>query len=159
MTNHPNSVDDFLHWLSVNIFGEDVVDNTKPSQYYPQANALYYPRHENLPFHPQSTYIPQDLNYQTQQTPTFTPPHHPQYASSSHEITEESPSQVPIAPSSAAETPTSSVPPSPKMFHKKCVCHILCLTIKAGIKTQCVNALIVNFKNSLHHIFSNNIRK
>jgi zinc finger BED domain-containing protein 1 (E3 SUMO-protein ligase ZBED1) len=45
------------------------------------------------------------------------------------------------------------------MFHQKCVCHILHLTVKAGIKTQRVNALIVKFKNSLHHIFSNNIRK
>jgi hypothetical protein len=46
-----------------------------------------------------------------------------------------------------------------KMFHQKCVCHILHLTIKAGIKTRGVNVLIVKFKNSLHHIFSNNIRK
>jgi hypothetical protein len=57
--------------------------------------------------------ITEDLNYQPQQIPTFTIPNHPQYASSSHEITEESPSQVPTAPSSAAETSTSSVPPSP----------------------------------------------
>jgi hypothetical protein len=104
MTNPPNPVDDFLHQLSVDIFGENIVDNTNPS---------YYPRHANLSLHPQSNYIPQDLNYQPQQTPTFTTPHHSQYASSSHEITEESPSQVPTAPSSAAETPTSSVPPSP----------------------------------------------
>jgi hypothetical protein len=67
----------------------------------------------NLPLHPQSNYILEDLNYQSQQTPTFTTPHHPQYTSSSHEITEESPSQVPTAPSSGAETPISSVPPSP----------------------------------------------
>jgi hypothetical protein len=66
----------------------------------------------NLPLHPQLNYIPRDLNYQPQQTPTFTTPHHPQYASSSHEITEESPSQVPTTPSSAVETPTSSVPRS-----------------------------------------------
>jgi hypothetical protein len=46
-----------------------------------------------------------------------------------------------------------------KMFHQKCTCHILYLTIKTGIKTQDVNALIVKLKNSLHHIFSNNIRK
>jgi hypothetical protein len=45
-----------------------------------------------------------------------------------------------------------------KMFHQKCACHILHLTVKAGIKTQGVNALIVKFKNSLHHIFSNNIK-
>jgi hypothetical protein len=30
-----------------------------------------------------------------------------------------------------------------KMFHQKCVCHILHLTVKAGIKIQGVNALIV----------------
>jgi zinc finger BED domain-containing protein 1 (E3 SUMO-protein ligase ZBED1) len=46
-----------------------------------------------------------------------------------------------------------------KIFHQKCACHILHLTIKACIKTQGVNALIMKFKNSLHHIFSNNIRK
>jgi hypothetical protein len=46
-----------------------------------------------------------------------------------------------------------------KMFHQKCACHILHFTVKAGIKTQSVNALIVKFKNSLHYIFSNNIRK
>jgi hypothetical protein len=92
MTNPPNPVDDFIHRLSVDIFDEDVVDNTNPSQYYqhPQADAPYYPRHANLPLHPQSNYISQDLNYQPQQTPTFTTSHHPQYASSSHEITEES---------------------------------------------------------------------
>jgi hypothetical protein len=72
-----------------------------------------YPRHANLPLHPQSTYIPQDINYEPQQTPIFTISHHPQYASNSCEITEESSSQVSTAPSSATETPTSSVPPSP----------------------------------------------
>jgi hypothetical protein len=46
-----------------------------------------------------------------------------------------------------------------KMFHQKYACHILHPTVKAGIKTQGVNALIVKFKNSHHHIFSNNIRK
>jgi hypothetical protein len=46
-----------------------------------------------------------------------------------------------------------------KMFHQKYACHIFHLTVKAGNKTQGVNALIVKFKNSLHHIFSNNIRK
>jgi hypothetical protein len=46
-----------------------------------------------------------------------------------------------------------------KMFHQKYVCHILQLTIKMGIKTQGINALILKFKNSIHHIFSNNIRK
>jgi hypothetical protein len=90
MTNPLNPVDDFMHRLSVNIFGEDVVDNANPSQYYQQlqADAPYYPRHENLSLHPQSNYISQDLSYQPQQTPIFTTPHHPQYASSSHEITE-----------------------------------------------------------------------
>jgi hypothetical protein len=85
MTNPPNPVDDFMHQLSMDIFGEDIVDNTNPSQYYPQDNAPYYPRHTSLPLHPQSTYIPQYLNYQPQQTPTFTTPHHSQYASSSHD--------------------------------------------------------------------------
>jgi hypothetical protein len=113
MENPPNPVDDFMHRLSVNIFGKDVVDNTNPSQYYPQDNVSYYLRHANLSLHPQSTYISQDLNYQPQQTSIFTTPHHPQYASNSHEITEKSSSQVPTAPSSVATTPTSSVPPSP----------------------------------------------
>ena len=45
------------------------------------------------------------------------------------------------------------------LFHQKCACHILNLTVKAGLKTDVVNALIVKFKNSLHHIFSNNVRK
>jgi hypothetical protein len=97
----------------VDIFCEDIVDNTNPSQtqyYNPQTNSPYYPRHANLPLHPQLTYIPQDLNYQSQQTPTFTAPHRPQYTSSSHDIIEESPSQVLNALSSAAETPTSSIP-------------------------------------------------
>jgi hypothetical protein len=40
-----------------------------------------------------------------------------------------------------------------KMFHQKYPCHIFHLTVKAGIKTQGVNALIVKFKNTLHHIF------
>jgi hypothetical protein len=55
MINHPNPVDDFMHRLSVDIFDEDIVDNTNPS---------YYPRHANLSLYPQSNYIPQDLNYQ-----------------------------------------------------------------------------------------------
>jgi hypothetical protein len=46
-----------------------------------------------------------------------------------------------------------------KIFHKKCVCHILHLTVKAGIKTPDVDKLIVKFKDSLHYIYSNNIRK
>jgi hypothetical protein len=97
-------------------FGEDIVNNTNPSQtqyHNPQANAPYYPRHANLPINPQSTYIPQDLNHQLQQTLTFTTPLHPQYDSNFHDIIEKSPSQVPITPSSATETPTSSVLPSP----------------------------------------------
>jgi hypothetical protein len=113
MESPPNPVDDFMHWLSVDIFCEDVVDNTNPSQYYSQANAPYYPRHANLPLHPQLTYIPENLNYQAQQTSIFTALHHPQYASSSHNIIEESPSQVPTALSSVAETLISNVPPSP----------------------------------------------
>jgi hypothetical protein len=40
-----------------------------------------------------------------------------------------------------------------KMFHQKCTCHILHLTVKAVIKRQGINALIVKFKNSFHHIF------
>jgi hypothetical protein len=78
-----------MHRLSVDVFDEDVVDNTNLSQYYPQNNAPYYPRHANFPLHPQSTYVPQDINYQPQQNPTFTTPHHPQYTSSSHEMIEE----------------------------------------------------------------------
>jgi hypothetical protein len=114
MTNPANLMDDFIHRLSVDIFREDVVDNINLSQYYQQsqADAPYYPRYTNLSLHPQSNYISQDLNYQPQQTPTFTTPHHPQYASSSYEITEESSSQVPTASSSVVETPTSSVPPT-----------------------------------------------
>jgi hypothetical protein len=43
MTYPSNPMDDFMHRLSVNIFGEDVVDNTNLSQYYPQpqADAIY----------------------------------------------------------------------------------------------------------------------
>jgi ribosomal protein L25 (general stress protein Ctc) len=46
-----------------------------------------------------------------------------------------------------------------RMFHQKCTCHILSLTIKAGLKTTSVNNLIYKFKDGLHHIYSNNIRK
>jgi hypothetical protein len=46
-----------------------------------------------------------------------------------------------------------------KMFHQKYACHILHFTVKASIKTQGINALIIKFKNNFHHIFSNNIRK
>jgi hypothetical protein len=46
-----------------------------------------------------------------------------------------------------------------KIFHQKCVCHILHLTVKACIKTLGVDELIMKFKNSFHHIYSNNVRK
>jgi hypothetical protein len=37
-----------------------------------------------------------------------------------------------------------------KLFHQKCAFHI---------KTLGVDQLIVKFKDSLHHIYSNNVRK
>jgi hypothetical protein len=46
-----------------------------------------------------------------------------------------------------------------RMFHQKRACHILSLTVKAGLKTTSVNNLICKFKDGLHHIYSNNIRK
>jgi hypothetical protein len=46
-----------------------------------------------------------------------------------------------------------------KIFHQKYAYHILHLTVKAGIKTPGVDQLIIKFKNSLHHIYSNNVRK
>jgi hypothetical protein len=46
-----------------------------------------------------------------------------------------------------------------KIFHQKCTCHILHLTVKAGIKTPGVDPLIMKLKNSFHHIYSNNVRK
>jgi hypothetical protein len=46
-----------------------------------------------------------------------------------------------------------------RIFHKKCACHILSLTVKAGLKIPAVNNLICNFKDGLHHIYSKNIRK
>jgi hypothetical protein len=46
-----------------------------------------------------------------------------------------------------------------RMFHKKCACHILSLTVKTGLKATSVNNLICKFKDDLHHIYSNNIRK
>jgi hypothetical protein len=51
MTNPSNPMDDFMHRLRVDIFGEDVVDNTNPSQYYQQSQtgAPYYSRHANRP--------------------------------------------------------------------------------------------------------------
>jgi hypothetical protein len=46
-----------------------------------------------------------------------------------------------------------------RIFHQKCTCHILSLTVKAGLKTTSVNNLICKFKDDLHHIYSNNIKK
>jgi hypothetical protein len=46
-----------------------------------------------------------------------------------------------------------------RMFHQKCACHILSLTVKAGLKITSVNNLIYKFKDGLHHIYSNNIKK
>jgi hypothetical protein len=46
-----------------------------------------------------------------------------------------------------------------KIFHQKYVCHILHLTVKTGIKTPDIDQLIVKFKDSLYHIYSNNVRK
>jgi len=45
------------------------------------------------------------------------------------------------------------------MFHQKCACHILNLTVKAGLKTDVVRALIAKFKQGLAHIFSNQVRR
>jgi hypothetical protein len=46
-----------------------------------------------------------------------------------------------------------------KIFYQKYACHILHFTGKAGSKTPGVDQLIMKFKNSLHHIYSNNVRK
>jgi uncharacterized membrane protein len=46
-----------------------------------------------------------------------------------------------------------------RIFHKICACHILSLTVKTSLKTTSVNNLICKFKDGLHHIYSNNIRK
>jgi hypothetical protein len=35
-----------------------------------------------------------------------------------------------------------------KIFHQKCACHILHLTVKAGIKTLGVDQLIINNNNN-----------
>ena len=45
------------------------------------------------------------------------------------------------------------------MFHQKCACHILKLTVKSGLKTPGVEGLIKKFKESLTYIYSNNVRK
>jgi hypothetical protein len=46
-----------------------------------------------------------------------------------------------------------------RIFHLKCACYTLSLTVKAGMKTTVIDNLIYNFKNDFHHIYSNNIRK
>jgi hypothetical protein len=46
-----------------------------------------------------------------------------------------------------------------KLFHQKCACHILNLTVQAGMHTPGVENLIIKFKDGLHHIYSNNVRK
>jgi hypothetical protein len=45
------------------------------------------------------------------------------------------------------------------LFHQKCACHILNLTVKAGLKTEGVENLVKKFKNSLTFIYSNGVRK
>jgi hypothetical protein len=44
-----------------------------------------------------------------------------------------------------------------RIFHQKYACHIIRLTVKAGLKTTSVNNLICKFKDGFHHIYSNNI--
>jgi hypothetical protein len=44
-------------------------------------------------------------------------------------------------------------------FHQKCACHVLNLTVKAGLKTSGANDLITKFKKAVTHIFTNGIRK
>ena len=44
-----------------------------------------------------------------------------------------------------------------RFFHQKCACHILNLTVKAGMKMQGVEALIKRFKDSLHFIYSHSV--
>jgi hypothetical protein len=46
-----------------------------------------------------------------------------------------------------------------RIFHQKYACHILNLTVKTGLKTIAINNLIYKFKDDLHNIYSNNIRK
>jgi hypothetical protein len=46
-----------------------------------------------------------------------------------------------------------------RMFYQKCACHIISLTIKAGLKIIAVNNLICKFNDDFYHIYSNNIRK
>ncbi|WP_284284406.1 hypothetical protein, partial [Mesorhizobium amorphae] len=45
------------------------------------------------------------------------------------------------------------------LFHQKCACHVLNLTVKAGLKTSGANDLITKFKKAVTHIFTNGIRK
>jgi hypothetical protein len=45
-----------------------------------------------------------------------------------------------------------------RIFHKKCACHILILTVKTSLKINSINNLIYKFKYGFHHIYSNNIR-
>jgi hypothetical protein len=46
-----------------------------------------------------------------------------------------------------------------RMFHQKRACYILSLIVKVGLKITSVNNLIYKLKDSLHHIYSNNIIK
>jgi hypothetical protein len=46
-----------------------------------------------------------------------------------------------------------------RKFHKKYACHILNLTFKASLKIIAINNLICKFKDGIHHIYSNNIKK
>jgi hypothetical protein len=46
-----------------------------------------------------------------------------------------------------------------KIFHQKYDCHIFHLTVKKSIKTPGIDQLIMKFKDSLHHIYTNNVRK
>jgi hypothetical protein len=46
-----------------------------------------------------------------------------------------------------------------RMFHQKCICHILSLIVKIYLKTTGIINLICKFKDGLHNIYSNNIRK
>jgi hypothetical protein len=77
----------------VEIFGEDYYLDPNASSSEP-----IYRQHDNLP-------LPQDLNYQAQPQcqQTFT----------QHEIIKEPPSHILTPPSFVAETPNTSVPPSP----------------------------------------------
>jgi hypothetical protein len=46
-----------------------------------------------------------------------------------------------------------------RIFHQKCACHIFSLAVKAGLKITSINNLFYKFKDDIHHIYSNNIRK